>query len=506
MTGYYSTPNQFIEQSYIKDLSHHINENTIKEIENIMKVFSIHDLRNRRKILRNFIEYKIDNWETRLKSTEKIGSLNRYISLYGESAGKILFDKSNIKRKNRIKQLYFIDYNHFIKQKPFLPYKETLSEHSILQIQNIIKVFDKKCLLLLKRDMIINFLKYNVDGEWEYKIKESEKYKQASCSLEACIVRYGKIIGEKLYNEHIKLTTPKKENYTEDEWSSICKRKKSNLGLNGYIKKYGEDDGKKRWLHYIEKWKLGIDKRKKLGWKKACSLENYQRLYGKDIGYLKWKNKSIAHRKSLSLKGYISKYGEKMGRKKWKKTCQNRSITSLKAFISRYGETDGKFKYNAYTEKAKYNNSLECYIEKYGNDVGNKKYKERIIKSTSHKFNGYSKISQDLFWNIYHKLPREKTKKQCWFKELNNEFYFYINEKWAKMIYVDFKCKNCIIEFDGEYWHKLPYHTFRDHQRDNYLLNKGYNVLRIKECDYLKNKKETIKQCIKFIKENYEKT
>ena len=43
--------------------------------------------------------------------------------------------------------------------------------------------------------------------------------------------------------------------------------------------------------------------------------------------------------------------------------------------------------------------------------------------------------------------------------------------------------------------------------RDHFLFLKsiGYSVLRIKENDYLKNNKETVERCIKFINENYER-
>ena len=45
-----------------------------------------------------------------------------------------------------------------------------------------------------------------------------------------------------------------------------------------------------------------------------------------------------------------------------------------------------------------------------------------------------------------------------------------------------------------------------DKQKLDWLKNRGYDVLVIWEFDYMKNKQQTIEKCIKFIKENYERT
>ena len=403
-----------------------------------------------------------------------------------------------------MKQSHFFTVEEFIARKQFFPYKDTITSHSKFQISQIIQKFDKNYLTNLKVDMVINLLKYNVDGDWVYRLIESEKYKHDGFSMESCKLRYG-VAGETIYHERLKKVISKKENYTLEEWNLLCKRKKSNLGLKGYIKKFGEIKGSKRWNEYLRKWKIGIEKKKIEGWKSGGTLENLQLLYGIDGGYNRWKNKIIRHKKSLSLDGYIKKYGKIKGPKKWEITCKNRSITSLKAFISRYGVETGTCRFNSFCDQLSYKASLSYYIEKYGSILGVEKYKERIIRCTENKFNGYSKISQELFWEIYDKLCNE-LKTECHFHELDHEVYFFVNESWAKMIYVDFKCKNAIIEFDGDYWHTLPYHLNRDPLKNKYLKQRKYNLLRIRELDYINNKQETIDKCIKFINENYEKS
>lgn len=391
---------------------------------------------------------------------------------------------------------YFIDYNHFTNQKPFLPYKTNLTDESISQIQSIIKIFDRKYLINIKKEMIVNLLKYNVNGNWEMRIKESEKYKKASCSLDACIVRYGETIGSKIYNEHIEKVRCKKENYTSDEWKVLCEKKKSNLGLNGYVQKYGETEGKRRWLHYTEKWKLGIKKRKASGkWKNGLTLEEYQNKWGIVEGYKRWKFRIGKHKKSLSLEGYIKKFGEEFGRNKWKNYCLSNNKTSYASFVKRYGKSEGKLRYVLMREK----------ICKY-------------LKNAP----SYSKISQELFMFISRKI---KHKEKIKYALHNGEQYFYINEDFCRGSSVDFKYENAIIEFYGNFWHANPkkynenvlmsFPNIKKYAKDvwNYdrkkvewLKSKGYNVLVIWEKEYVSNKRETIKKCIKFIKENYERT
>jgi len=403
-----------------------------------------------------------------------------------------------------MKQLYFSTFDHFISQKPFFPYKGLLTRNSMLQIRNIINQFDKKYLLNLKKEMVVNLLKYNVDGNWGYRLAESDKYKKDGFSIESCKVRYGDIIGEKIHKERIEKVKSKKENYTESKWKIICQKKKSNLGLNGYIKKYGKVNGRNRWNSYLEKWKIGIEKKKIEGWKSGCTLENLQEIYGIREGYNIWKNRIIKHKHSFSLYGYLEKYGEKKGEELWEKTCKNRNTMSLESFIRRYGGVIGKKRYDESVKRSSHSMSIEGFVERYGDYLGHEKYNEWLIKVTSYKFNGYSKISQELFWSIYEKLD-VGLKQKCYFNDLNTEIHFFVNKKWAKMIYVDFKCGNVMIEFDGDYWHTLKYHVYRDEKRDIFLTNKGYKILRIKEKEYNLNKQIVVNTCLQFIKENYER-
>jgi len=401
-----------------------------------------------------------------------------------------------------MKELYYKDRNHFLSQKFAILFEKTLSQHSLMQIDNIIKRFNKKYLNNIKKDMVINLLKYNVDGDWVDRLLKSEKFKKDGFSWDSCQLRYGNV-GEKIFHDRVEMIRHTREKYTEEQWKKICVSKRSNLGLKGYILKYGETDGTQRWNSYLKKWKIGINKKKKYGWNSGCTLENFQRLYGVLEGYNIWKNKSIKHKKSLSLDGYIEKYGMYNGTKMWKEACNNRAVTSLSAFIKRYGKIDGALRHKILCHRLSYISSEAYYIEKYGEKLGTEKYKEKIIRASEHKFDGYSKISQELFWEIYNRLY-DQLKLECHFHSLDYEVYFFVNKEWAKIINVDFKCRNAIIEFDGTYWHQLPFHVKRDPLRDQYLIERKYKILRVKEADYNNNKQRMIDMCVKFVKENYE--
>lgn len=134
----------------------------------------------------------------------------------------------------------------------------------------------------------------------------------------------------------------------------------------------------------------------------------------------------------------------------------------------------------------------------YGDDW-EQPYEKFIYDNTIklHKNNGFSKISQNIFWEIYKKL-NDNQKKKCFFKELNNEWY--ISHKDC-FYFVDFICGKKIIEFDGVYWHKNT--TMKDIKRNENYIKLGYDLLIISENDLIdkKNKFDNIiiDRCVKFI-------
>jgi Protein of unknown function (DUF559) len=156
--------------------------------------------------------------------------------------------------------------------------------------------------------------------------------------------------------------------------------------------------------------------------------------------------------------------------------------------------------------------SLEKCIKKYGAEEGTKKWNERQEKwLKSFPKSNFSKISQELFWNICDNLP---SLDNIYFAELNEnkqkddsgknyEYTLLLSNRSIKPDFINVSTKK-VIEFDGEYWHsvKNKNYTFiieKDKNREIDLNNNGYKLLRIKENDYKNDKQGTIQKCINFL-------
>lgn len=177
---------------------------------------------------------------------------------------------------------------------------------------------------------------------------------------------------------------------------------------------------------------------------------------------------------------------------------------SLEWFIDKYGEKNGikEFKNRSEEFSRLKVNGLEWHINKYGFVDGEKKYRDFVEKRmnnlTKLKSKRYSKILQDLFWNVYNELSN---KNDCYFHELNHEFVLRIPKKYnynKTVMMLDFKQKNKIIEYNGLYWHN----EIDDKIRYDILSEMGYDIMIITSDEYNRNKKDLniIENCINFLK------
>jgi very-short-patch-repair endonuclease len=58
------------------------------------------------------------------------------------------------------------------------------------------------------------------------------------------------------------------------------------------------------------------------------------------------------------------------------------------------------------------------------------------------------------------------------------------------------KSNRICVEVDGDYWHSLPKRIVQDKRKDTFLTNRGYKVIRIKECEIYSD----VSACINKIK------
>jgi len=155
--------------------------------------------------------------------------------------------------------------------------------------------------------------------------------------------------------------------------------------------------------------------------------------------------------------------------------------------------------------------TLEKCIKKYGEVDGYKRWMDRQEKwlNNYQKVN-YSKISQELFINIYKELLNIGFTDKVYFAKLDNdnnihdskknyEYRLKLNKSY---ILPDFFIPSLelILEFDGTYYHRnTTENKERERRRDENIKKSGYTVLHISEKEYINNKELTILKTVNFI-------
>ena len=320
------------------------------------------------------------------------------------------------------------------------------------------------------------------DGLRRFEIKKQK----ASGSLQTYITKFGEVKGRKKYE-------------------SACKSKKGQSTEQWYINKFGEEGGKKKWQEIKHKWRESNLKTLREGRYKGNgrTLKEYVQRHGEKLGEKLWEERNKTQSYKTSKKYYIDRFGETEGTKR---SREYKDHGSIKYFTTKYGEQEGKKRYE---EKCKLSDwggmGLNNLILKYGKKEGTRKQKEWLNKCMLNKNKSihYSKISQELFWEVYKNLT-DDLKLKVKFAELNCEQMFKIWKYGLTVIFVDFKLENIIIEFQGSYWHRSPEVKEKDERRLKALKECGYKVLYVEQNDYEANELKTINDCVSFINANYE--
>lgn len=153
--------------------------------------------------------------------------------------------------------------------------------------------------------------------------------------------------------------------------------------------------------------------------------------------------------------------------------------------------------------------TLQKCIDKYGEENGLKRFEDRQNKWQKSLHNtlekqGYNGIPQSKFANSIINLLIDKLGDECEKEFLLEKFSF------------DFKYKNKLIEFNGDYWHCNPmiydddfiipttkqsakYIWERDSKKRDVAYKNGYEVYTVWESDYNDNMPLVIKKCMEFL-------
>lgn len=251
---------------------------------------------------------------------------------------------------------------------------------------------------------------------------------------------------------------------------------KCGVTLESLVRKWGKEDGEKRWKEYCRKQgevNTFEYKQKKFGWTKeqfdefnksrACTIENFIDRYGEEIGKEKWHSYLDKQHETKSWEYMVEKFGEERARE----------INSQKAL------------------------TLPNFIRKYGEELGKENYLKWLTTAKGFE-HGYSEISQSLFnklknilsnYDIYYATNNGEYK-------LDYEFGFYLLDFYIPSL------KICL-EFDGDSFHANPKtfsendypHPFnknltakeiweKDKIRQDFIESQGIKVIRIWESEY----------------------
>jgi len=305
---------------------------------------------------------------------------------------------------------------------------------------------------------------------------------------------YCRICGMKLPNPTSHLN--RVHSISVNEYMKNFNLTKEDVFWNGYLKELSNNIKGEKNPAYNHGGKCSAFSKNFIGYKGLSEDEIDKRI--KNV-----KNKAKLNKHSeddnTKIDYYLKRYTDDIDEAK--EMLRNRQITfSLDICIEKYGKEKG---YVVWKERQnKWLDSL---------DKKSDKEKAEINKKKMPKWNGYSKISQELFWKLFNLIKKDFNgiyfatldKNKCLdSSKYNNEYMIKRSDN--KYAFLDFYIKdiNKAIEFDGDYWHgEKRGNQERDMIRENSIidLNPDMQILHIKERDYKDNPDKEIKRCLRFI-------
>lgn len=268
---------------------------------------------------------------------------------------------------------------------------------------------------------------------------------------------------------------------------------------------------------------------------KAVTLKGYIEKWGEKEGRRRWEEYRRKQAKSNTFKYKKEKHG--WTRADFEAYNESRAVT-LENLQQKYGEEEGKRKYQEYVEKQRYTNTLKYFQEEYGKERGREKW-ERYNKLKSHTLEAYAERFDDfdeairqlsVYWDSHGTSSEaandffDRVKERCLELGLDGIYYDrYSSEYAVGSRFLDFYCSDtgAAIEFYGDFWHanpdmygaddELPFPEGdilaediwkRDEQRIDEV--KSYeDVNRVKvvwEQDADQNVEKVVNECIQFIR------
>jgi hypothetical protein len=323
-----------------------------------------------------------------------------------------------------------------------------------------------------------------------------------------------------------------------------------------WIRKYGEEEGLRRWKElnkgkgtlerYIAKYgeaegtRLYLEKNKKLS-----ISEDSLRANGKTEDEIKEIRARHAEKSKQTLENMIVRYGEVEGKKRYaayrdkNRRTSNRTLDywlsrcggdvnkakaalacwqrrDVKWFVARYGEVEGLERFEETNRKK--GRTLQNYVEKHGAVEGRRRFVEacRSWKKGQHGiFNSKGQVEVEQFLQQHFNDVRG-SRCETGFILTEQEKAQFLNQN---TIYPDIVVNGkYIVEYDGDYWHAnseifpdddtvigriqqtAGYIRERDSKKDRFFEQRGYTTIRVWDSDWQTNKELVKRQLLNTIK------
>lgn len=269
----------------------------------------------------------------------------------------------------------------------------------------------------------------------------------------------------------------KKKGISLDDARKISKDRKEStkITLENLVKKYGEEVGKEKYSIFLEKSKSTIENYKiRYGeqWQEkwdfflktrdSSSLDFHIKKYGKDNGEKKFLEQLLKFKKSSDIKYYKEKYGEEEGLRKFEFVNSRKAVGSISSWSfdsfkkkhakETISEDELRSLFETY-KKTRCTNTVEYFIAKgfsleEAKDLRLKSI-ERMYRTQPQK-NPVSKESIRFFSELQRMLGRT-----CSFGSKKDEL---LVKKDGRIFFYDFfdKETNTIIEYNGSLFHAPP--------------------------------------------------
>ena len=253
--------------------------------------------------------------------------------------------------------------------------------------------------------------------------------------------------------------------------------------------------------------------------KRRVTKENMISRYGEVEGLAKWDDYLIRQSFTNSKEYHMEKFGKT--EEEWDQYNKNRSMTK-ENMISRYGEVEGLAKWNEYTERQRYTNMKEYYVEKFGENweeelnktnsakaitlenmilkYGEIEGKERYFKSLDGRKNGYSLMASNFFNNLEALILKDfpNLSDKIYFLPKNKEYCIHTGDKAYFYDFVITKDINICVEFYGDVFHANP-NIYKADDKPIHFYNKDITSQEIWVNDNIKNNKIIERKFILFV-------